>query len=112
MKTRPSARWEGINGITRKLLLPLFVVVCLVSDTSTRAVTATTSPATIASWLGNISTRGFVQTGDNILDGGFIIKGPGPKTVIVRAIGPELTQYGVPNALLIRNWNCTTAHRL
>jgi hypothetical protein len=32
--------------------------------------------------------------------GGFIIEGSGPKTVIVRAIGPELTQFGVPNALL------------
>ena len=31
--------------------------------------------------------------------GGFIIEGSGPKKVIVRAIGPELTQHGVPNAL-------------
>jgi hypothetical protein len=31
--------------------------------------------------------------------GGFIIEGSGPKTVIVRAIGPELTQFGIPNPL-------------
>jgi len=31
--------------------------------------------------------------------GGFIIEGSGPKTVIVRAIGPELTPFGIPNAL-------------
>ena len=31
--------------------------------------------------------------------GGFIIEGTEPKTVIVRAIGPELTQFGVTNAL-------------
>jgi hypothetical protein len=31
--------------------------------------------------------------------GGFIIEGTEPKTVIVRAIGPELTPFGVPNAL-------------
>ena len=31
--------------------------------------------------------------------GGFIIQGTGLKTVIVRAIGPELTRFGVPNAL-------------
>jgi len=31
--------------------------------------------------------------------GGFIVQGSGPKTVIVRAIGPELTQFGIPNAL-------------
>jgi len=31
--------------------------------------------------------------------GGFIVQGVQPKRVIVRAIGPELTQYGVPNPL-------------
>jgi uncharacterized protein YggT (Ycf19 family) len=50
--------------------------------------------------LGNISTRSFVQTGDNVMIGGFIVQGTAPKSVIVRAIGPELTQYGVPNALI------------
>jgi hypothetical protein len=49
--------------------------------------------------LGNISTRGFVQTGDDVMIGGFIVQGTGPKRVIVRAIGPELIQYGVPDAL-------------
>jgi hypothetical protein len=49
--------------------------------------------------LGNISTRSFVQTGANVMIGGFIIEGSGPKTVIVRAIGPELTRFGVPDAL-------------
>src|SRR5439155_1022700 len=52
-----------------------------------------------ASILGNISTRAFVQTGDNVMIGGFIVQGTQPKRVIIRAIGPELTQYGVPNAL-------------
>jgi hypothetical protein len=32
--------------------------------------------------------------------GGFIIEGNGPKIVIVRAIGPELRQHGVPNPLV------------
>ena len=51
--------------------------------------------------LGNISTRGFVQTGDNVMIGGFIVQGTGPKTVIIRAIGPELIPppYNIPNAL-------------
>ena len=53
------------------------------------------APAT----LGNISTRAFVQTGDNVMIGGFIVQGNTPKRVILRAIGPELTQYGVPNVL-------------
>jgi hypothetical protein len=31
--------------------------------------------------------------------GGFIVQGSGPKRVIIRAIGPELTQHGITNAL-------------
>jgi hypothetical protein len=51
--------------------------------------------------LSNISTRGFVQTGNNVMIGGFIVGGNGPKTVIIRAIGPELSAppFNVPNAL-------------
>jgi len=56
------------------------------------------SPAASAS-LGNISTRSFVQTGEHVMIGGFIVQGTGPKRVIIRAIGPELTQYGIPDAL-------------
>ena len=32
--------------------------------------------------------------------GGFIIEGTDRKTVIIRALGPELTQFGVPNVLI------------
>jgi sugar lactone lactonase YvrE len=48
--------------------------------------------------IANISTRGFVGTGDNVLIGGFIIGG-GEATVVVRAIGPSLTAFGVAGAL-------------
>jgi hypothetical protein len=41
----------------------------------------------------NISTRLRVQTGDNVLIGGFIIKGTDPKKVIIRGIGPSLAQF-------------------
>jgi hypothetical protein len=53
------------------------------------------------SQLGNISTRAFVQTGDNVMIGGFIVEGSGPKRVIIRAMGPELgaPPYNIPNAL-------------
>jgi hypothetical protein len=47
----------------------------------------------------NISTRLRVQTGDNVLIGGFIISGSQPKKVVVRGIGPSLTGFGIPNAL-------------
>ena len=51
--------------------------------------------------LANISTRGFVDTGDNVMIGGFII-GPaeiGTTEVVVRALGPSLQDAGVPNPL-------------
>lgn len=52
------------------------------------------------SQLANISTRGFVQTGDNILIGGFMLGGSEAGTrVILRAIGPSLAEHGVSNAL-------------
>ncbi len=47
----------------------------------------------------NISTRGKVQTGDNVMIGGFIIAGSGSQDVLVRAIGPSLTAVGVSGAL-------------
>jgi hypothetical protein len=40
-----------------------------------------------------------VQTGNNVGIGGFIITGTGTKNVIVRGIGPSLTQLGIPDAL-------------
>ena len=50
--------------------------------------------------LANISTRGFVQTGDNVLIGGFILGGSGPRNVVVRAIGPSLLRTGLTNVLI------------
>ncbi len=52
---------------------------------------------TVGSRLANISTRAAVQTGDNVLIGGFIVQGPDSLPVIVRGIGPSLN---VPNPML------------
>jgi hypothetical protein len=50
--------------------------------------------------LPNISTRAFVQTGDDALIGGMMIgRGDGPALVVARAIGPSLSGFGVTNAL-------------
>jgi len=51
---------------------------------------------TVDSQLANISTRGLVQTGDNVLIAGTIVLGPSTRKVIVRAIGPSLP---VPGAM-------------
>ncbi len=48
----------------------------------------------------NISTRMRVETGNNVLIGGFIVTGTAPKNVAVRGIGPSLTPFGIPDALV------------
>lgn len=52
---------------------------------------------TVDSKLANISTRGGVDQGDNVLIAGTIILGNGPTTVLFRALGPST---GIPNRLL------------
>ena len=47
----------------------------------------------------NLSTRGLVSSGDNVLINGFIISGTDPRTVILRALGPSLSGFGISNAL-------------
>lgn len=49
--------------------------------------------------LANLSTRGFVGTGDNILIGGVIVSGSANQRVVIRALGPDLGAFGVPNPL-------------
>ena len=48
--------------------------------------------------LANISTRGFIQTGDNVMIGGFIIGGQSLKVIVI-AVGPSLIPFGINNAL-------------
>ena len=59
----------------------------------------TTNPAAVANPV-NISTRGFVQTGDDVMIGGFIIGGTNTRHLAIRAIGPSLAAAGVTNPLL------------
>ena len=60
--------------------------------------TGTPTPGPAAQPL-NLSTRMRVQTGDNVGIAGFIIAGTAPKNVLLRALGPSLTQFGVPDVL-------------
>lgn len=57
---------------------------------------------TTNSKLANISTRGFVDTGSNVMIGGLIVSGGtggGSARLIIRAIGPSLSALGVPGTL-------------
>ncbi len=47
----------------------------------------------------NLSTRGKVQTGENVMIGGFVISGNAPKRVVVRVLGPSLAAFGVTGTL-------------
>ena len=50
-------------------------------------------------FLRNLSTRGQVGTGSNILIAGFVVGGTAPKQVLIRAIGPTLSAFGLAGAL-------------
>jgi hypothetical protein len=65
----------------------------------TATTTSTPTPSSTPAQALNLSTRMKVLTGDNAGIGGFIITGSVPKQVLIRAIGPELTLFGVPGAL-------------
>jgi hypothetical protein len=52
------------------------------------------APAPTPAQLANISTRGVIQSGDNVMIGGFIVTGSASKKVIVRGIGPSLPVNG------------------
>jgi hypothetical protein len=55
-------------------------------------------PATVAR-LSNISTRGRVLTGNDVMIAGFVVGGPSPKTVVVNVAGPSLANFGIPSPL-------------
>jgi hypothetical protein len=61
-----------------------------------------TPTATPAGFVANVSTRLPVGTNENVLIEGFIVEGPpgSTKKIIVRAIGPSLVPFGIPDALV------------
>ena len=71
------------------------------SGTGVGLVEAYDLDQSVTSQLGNLSTRGFVDIGNNVMIGGFIL-GPDDAldaNVLVRAIGPSLVDFGVTDAL-------------
>ena len=84
------------EAVTRK---PTFFSQDLIQGTSLNGAPAFFVTQYAPAQALNISTRMRVETGNNVLIGGFIITGSAPKNVAVRGIGPSLTQFGVPDAL-------------
>ena len=79
-----SATAGGVNDGTGIALLELYD-----ADTA----------ATPTAKLNNIATRGFVGTGSNIVIAGFVISGSGAKTLLIRAVGPTLSAFGLTGVL-------------
>ena len=112
--------WRAADGATMTsagafALSPGSKDAALVANLSAGAYTA---PVTVASGLGgvallevydgapqtgpsivNASTRAFVGTGDSVLIPGFVIGGSGSLRLLIRAVGPTLTSFGVGDAL-------------
>jgi hypothetical protein len=101
------------SGFAPKSDLESAIIYTLSPDTSYTAIVSDKNGATgvglvegydlddtADSELANISTRGFVDTGDNVMIGGFILGGQGENAnVVIRALGPSLTPLGVSGAL-------------
>jgi hypothetical protein len=63
----------------------------------------TTGSGVQAGDLGNLSTRGFVGKGEDVLIGGIIVTGTTPKRVVLRAIGGPLNINGTPGAGVLQD---------
>jgi YVTN family beta-propeller protein len=68
------------------------------NSTGTGVVDAYDISAASPAKLANIATRGFIQPGDQLMIGGFIVQNA-PVRAVVRAIGPSLLGFGISNAL-------------
>ncbi len=81
-----TAHITNVNGFTGTALLEAYDV----DEASGRTSTASIS---------SISMRGEVSTGDNVIIAGFVVSGTDPIPLLIRAVGPELANYNISNAL-------------
>jgi cell division septation protein DedD len=93
----------SINAVARSCcgdVVPTPTPTSTPTPTATPAATASPTPTPVqASQAINLSTRMVVQSGDGVGIGGFIVTGTAPKHVLVRALGPSLSRFGIPNPL-------------
>jgi hypothetical protein len=92
------------SAIVQTLAPGAYTVIVRDKDTSTARlgiVEVFDVAPTASAQLGNLSSRGFVGTGDNVLIGGVIIgpAGTGDANILVRSLGPSLGSFGVAGSL-------------
>jgi len=93
MPTPRHGIWGSVIG--RTIYLPGGATEPAFAATDVNEAFTVGSTATLA----NISTRTLVQTENHVLVGGFVISGTNPKRVLLRAIGPTLANFNVPDPL-------------
>ena len=95
------------NSATVEIRWPSGVVDILVGVAADSTLTVTEGSTPPPAHAQNISTRLDVLTGAQVGIGGFIVTGSGTTKVIVRGLGPSLSDSGVSGALTDPVWNCT-----
>ncbi|MEZ5276882.1 MAG: Ig-like domain-containing protein [Opitutaceae bacterium] len=98
---------DGVNAFLASVDLGLEIVIDTVSGSLEGLLIS--NGGEIASLMGlrsdvspdrrleNISTRGTITSGSGVMISGFVVSGDAPKTVLIRAIGPGLGQFGITN---------------
>ena len=70
----------------------------VVVSNASGSVTSTIATVTVGTATGrflNLSTRGYVGTGNNVLIAGLVVSGSSPKSILIRAVGPALVPMGL-----------------
>ena len=101
LSLRPASGLESAILITLNPGAYTAIVSGVNGDTGLALIEVYDFNSTAASKLGNISTRGLVGTGNDVIIGGFVVRGPDSDNIVVRAIGPSLSlpPFNIANAL-------------
>jgi hypothetical protein len=91
-----SVTTDASGNASFDVTLPVGASVTAISSTATGPTGTSEFSATLFAKLLNISTRADVQTGDDLVIGGFIITGTDAKKLLLRGIGPSLNAGGAP----------------
>ena len=98
------SQWIGLNDVNQTVFRSQYGSAsgCTISFNAIPVHLENTKFPAVGPQALNLSTRGVVSSGDNVLIGGFVITGNEPKTIVLRALGPSLRTFGVPDVLTDR----------